>query len=244
MSKLKVRVVAQGHWRVILRAIGLDGKMLSGKHGPCPVCRGGRDRFRFDDKDGRGTWICSQCGAGDGVQLFMAVTGLSFRDAAREIVKLTGSPLHVSRTTERSEDEKLAALRAVWTAATPLHKGDLAWTYLLGRGIRLETLPVVLRLHPGLQYREGPEIQGVFPTMLAAVIGPGGRPVSIHRTYLKGGSKAPVPAPRKMMPGLGIQGAAVRLFPVAECLEAENFSTSRHWRRGCEVGGQGWRPCK
>ena len=27
-------------------------------------------------------------------------------------------------------------------------------------------------------------------------------------------------------------------------LEAENFSTSRHWRRGCEVGGQGWRPCK
>jgi autotransporter-associated beta strand protein len=31
-------------------------KTLSGRHVPCPFC-GGRDRFRFDDKNGAGTWI-------------------------------------------------------------------------------------------------------------------------------------------------------------------------------------------
>ena len=36
--------------------------------GTCPMC-GGKDRFRFDDKGGRGTWICSQCGAGDEIEL-------------------------------------------------------------------------------------------------------------------------------------------------------------------------------
>jgi hypothetical protein len=36
------------------------------RHQACPVC-GGSDRFRFDDKEGRGTWFCNQCGAGDGL---------------------------------------------------------------------------------------------------------------------------------------------------------------------------------
>ena len=30
---------------------------------------GGADHFRFDDKEGRGTWFCNQCGAGDGLKL-------------------------------------------------------------------------------------------------------------------------------------------------------------------------------
>lgn len=37
-------------------------------HGPCPHC-GGKDRFRMDDLEGRGTWFCNQCGAGDGLDL-------------------------------------------------------------------------------------------------------------------------------------------------------------------------------
>ncbi|MDI5829610.1 hypothetical protein MJN51_36035, partial [Salmonella enterica subsp. enterica serovar Kentucky] len=35
------------------------------RHAPCPAC-GGKDRFRFDD-NGRGSFICNQCGAGDGL---------------------------------------------------------------------------------------------------------------------------------------------------------------------------------
>ena len=59
---------AQGHWTKILISNGIDEKFLKNKHGPCPVC-GGKDRFRFDNKDGRGTFFCNHCGPGDGVGL-------------------------------------------------------------------------------------------------------------------------------------------------------------------------------
>jgi putative DNA primase/helicase len=39
----------------------LDGKVLIGRHGPCPGC-GGKDRLRFDDID-NGMFYCSGGGA-------------------------------------------------------------------------------------------------------------------------------------------------------------------------------------
>ena len=48
------------------------GKGHQNRHQACPVC-GGSDRFRFDDKEGRGTWFCNQCGAGDGLKLVESV---------------------------------------------------------------------------------------------------------------------------------------------------------------------------
>ena len=86
-ERLDVRHVAQGRWRSILAVLGADEKTLSGKHGPCPMC-GGRDRFRFDDKEGRGTFFCSGCGAGDGVQLAMAITGQTFKEVAQQIERI------------------------------------------------------------------------------------------------------------------------------------------------------------
>lgn len=50
---------AAGQWANILTRFGADAAALDGKHHPCPAC-GGKDRFRFDDKDGRGTHFCSQ----------------------------------------------------------------------------------------------------------------------------------------------------------------------------------------
>ena len=35
-------------------SLGVPAKALTNRHGPCPIC-GGKDRFRFDDKGGRGT---------------------------------------------------------------------------------------------------------------------------------------------------------------------------------------------
>jgi len=55
---------------------------LTNKHQACPAC-GGKDRFRFDDKEGRGTYICSNCGAGDGVDLLQKYTGWGFAEAAQ-----------------------------------------------------------------------------------------------------------------------------------------------------------------
>lgn len=52
-----VREVARGRWDSILHAAGIADTYLTKKHGPCPVCQAGKDRFRFSDKDERGTWM-------------------------------------------------------------------------------------------------------------------------------------------------------------------------------------------
>ncbi|MDX7746014.1 DUF927 domain-containing protein [Aeromonas veronii] len=83
-----VVAAAAGHWPDLLAAVGIDIPRR-GKHGPCPAC-GGKDRFRLDDKGGRGTWICSQCGNGDGLDLVGKVTGRQPKEAAELIAPLVG----------------------------------------------------------------------------------------------------------------------------------------------------------
>mgnify|MGYP000346555985 CR=1 FL=1 len=83
-----VTAAAHGQWREILTANGIklpDPKRRSG----CPVC-GGKDRFRFDDQEGRGTWICNQCGAGDGLSLYQQATGQSMSEAIRSLASYFG----------------------------------------------------------------------------------------------------------------------------------------------------------
>ncbi|MBL9115532.1 MAG: hypothetical protein JNJ83_11050 [Verrucomicrobiaceae bacterium] len=57
-------------------------------HGPCPGC-GGKDRFRFDDKAGDGTFICSQGGggtlSGNGLTLLQHITGWDFKRSIEEL---------------------------------------------------------------------------------------------------------------------------------------------------------------
>ncbi|WP_421290139.1 DUF927 domain-containing protein [Aeromonas veronii] len=83
-----VVAAACGHWPDLLAAVGIDIPRR-GKHGPCPAC-GGKDRFRLDDKAGRGTWICNQCGNGDGLDLVGKVTGRPPKEAAELIAPLVG----------------------------------------------------------------------------------------------------------------------------------------------------------
>ncbi|HAT50868.1 MAG: AAA family ATPase [Nitrospirae bacterium] len=67
-NKEEIRQSAKGRWKEILSSFGIDCSFLDGKHHPCPSC-GGKDRFRFDDKDGNGTYICNECGAGNGFSM-------------------------------------------------------------------------------------------------------------------------------------------------------------------------------
>lgn len=225
-DRMDVRQAAQGRWRSILTVLGMDERALSGKHGPCPMC-GGRDRFRFDDKEGRGTFYCSKCGAGDGVQLAMGVTGLRFRDVAREIERIAGTVRPTPANVERSDEDKAAALRRAFAESKPIEPGDEAYRYLAGRGLTLYDLPDSVRLHPGMAYRENGKVLGAFPAMLATVTAPSGRAVSVHRTYLQDGHKAPVSAPKKLMQGLPLPGAAIRLTPVSRTLGiAEGVETA------------------
>ncbi|HCZ17391.1 MAG TPA: hypothetical protein DHV85_23050 [Candidatus Accumulibacter sp.] len=217
MQRHSVREAAAGKWPGILAGMGLSGRALSGKHGPCPIC-GGKDRFRFDDKEGRGTWFCSRCGAGDGVKLAMLVTGQDFPDAAREIERAAGAVQPLVRQPEQDEAAKVRKLRQTWAEGSKLTHGDEAMAYLAGRGLEIETAPDCLRLHPALPYYDSRVLAGKFPAILARVVAPDGRGATLHRTYLQGGHKAPVSAPKKLMAGKAVAGAAVRLFPVAERL--------------------------
>ncbi|AKG12269.1 DUF5906 domain-containing protein [Moraxella bovoculi] len=58
----------------IFPAVGIKLHSNHKKHQPCPLC-GGSDRFRCDDKNGTGSWICNQCGAGTGYTLVRDYTG-------------------------------------------------------------------------------------------------------------------------------------------------------------------------
>ncbi|MDM5087775.1 DUF927 domain-containing protein [Aeromonas bestiarum] len=85
-----VVVAANGHWRSVLAGLGVDVP-ADGKHGTCPAC-GGKDRFRFDDKGGRGTWLCNQCDpkAGDGLDLVVKAHGKSIKEAAELVASVLG----------------------------------------------------------------------------------------------------------------------------------------------------------
>lgn len=220
-----VREVARGRWPGILSALGLADSFMTGKHGPCPLCQG-KDRWRWDDKDGRGTYFCSGCGAGDGVQLAMGITGLSFKDVAQRIEQLAGVVRQAAGKPGRTDDDKLQALRRVWKESRPLQCNDEVMHYLAGRGLRCYDLPGAIRYHPGLSYRDD-ATAGTYAAMLALVAGPDGKSMSMHRTYLQDGRKAPVSAPKKLMQGLPISGGAIRLTPVSEVLGiAEGIETA------------------
>nr|ELR8799876.1 toprim domain-containing protein [Salmonella enterica] len=107
---------ACGHWPRILPALGV--KVIKNRHQSCPVC-GGSDRFRFDDKEGRGTWFCNQCGAGDGLKLIEKVFDVSASEAAQKVNAVTGnlSPVApeviAAAEAETDADRKAAAGLAV-----------------------------------------------------------------------------------------------------------------------------------
>lgn len=48
-----VKAAAHGNWQNILASLGMEQKLLNGKHQPCPS-RGGKDRFRYTDFQGNG----------------------------------------------------------------------------------------------------------------------------------------------------------------------------------------------
>ncbi|MGX5801427.1 toprim domain-containing protein [Bradyrhizobium sp. Arg314] len=225
---------ALGRWHGILTDIGLSSKSLSGKHTACPIpgC-GGKDRFRYDDKGGRGTFICSQCGAGDGIELVKLFLGVDFKAAAVEIEKHIGSsPVMASgKRQPLTNEQKRREMTAMWGRSRPITMDDFAGIYL-HRRTGLTRFSSCLRFAPDERYSDGDGKSSWHPVMVAKVdpshqAAAQGETAVLHRTYLdKFGGKADVPSPRKML-GTMPNGAAVRLMPHGDTLGiAEGIETA------------------
>lgn len=196
----------RGRWYSLFRHFGIE--VGDGKHRACPVC-GGKDRFRFDDINGTGSYICNQCGAGQGFGLLMKVLNIDFIEACKEVQKVVGT---VEKT--KVKPEKKAGpekLRKVFKSSKPAKDGDPVSTYLQNRGI--EKLPKMLRYGKTWEY----ETKQDQDAMLAVFSLPDGEAVTIHRTFIKDGQKLDIESPRKVMPPLKkMTGGAVRLYEQAD----------------------------
>lgn len=209
MTRRKTADAARGHWKGILMALGVEDRFLQNKHGPCPMC-GGRDRYRWDNKDGNGGYICGQCGSGNGFDLLKHLRGWDFATAAREIDGVIGNVEADPPKRKMSEEAEKELCNRLWQASTPLVSGDPAHVYLAGRVPLPQTMPNCLRY-----VDRCPAPDKVFrPAMLAMVRATEGEPQTIHRTFLGPNGKADMEDPRAMMPGALPDGCAVRLFPV------------------------------
>ena len=217
--------LARNRWPALLVHFGIDQNALDGKHHPCPAC-GGKDRFRFDDKEGRGSFYCSHCRAGDGFRLLELVKGWTFKEAADQIKAIAGTIQATTPTRRQSNTDKLAICRKIWKESQAVTTGDPVSLYLAGRGWSSE-VPAVIRFHPRLSYRHDDNHVTYHPAMVSRVQDKSGRGCAIHRTYLSGdGQKANVQTAKKVAGNLPAS-SAIQLFEPSECLGiAEGIETA------------------
>lgn len=98
----QIRDASSGKWRdVILPYLAINVPATKSKHGPCPIC-GGTKPFRFDDKEGRGTWICNHCGSGHGFKLIEMAKGWEFMRVYQEVAAALG----ITSDSEITEEER------------------------------------------------------------------------------------------------------------------------------------------
>lgn len=86
----QVRDAAYGRWKdLIFPAFGITVPGKKNQHGPCPIC-GGKDRFRCDDQQGKGTWFCNVCRAGDGFSLIEKARSMNYSEVLKEVGAVVG----------------------------------------------------------------------------------------------------------------------------------------------------------
>lgn len=229
-----IRPAVRGRWLFVLANLVPElEKAISkpGRHIACPI-HGGNDGLRlFRDANESGGGICNTCGPKpDGFALLMWLKGWHFSETLTAVAGILGitdvrypKPVvkypALSQSNSTVDDDNIKAiLSLVWQQAKSIHHPDAepVRLYLQSRGLDA-SIPdwPTLRFHPKMQYRdEDGKVIGHYPAMLA-LLENGHEAITIHRTFLTlDGHKAPVEAPKKMMPAPSdkpVSGSAIRL---------------------------------
>ncbi|SFO10832.1 DUF7146 domain-containing protein [Xenorhabdus japonica] len=227
MNRIKTTEAVIGHWPEIFAYYKLP-PVTGKKHfkGKCPICKR-KGKFRIDDKEGRGTFICT-CHAGDGWRLLTLTQGKDYKTLADEIDVLLGI-----QSDKRSVVKKVTNITPFRNRVTacyanlPSLKGTQGEAYLRSRGIHV--LPADnVRYCP-----DQPVYQGKLQALWALVTDAKGTLCYLHRTYLDGDRKADI-TPQKKLDATQedsyrdhAQSLAIRLFPVDSTLGiAEEIETA------------------
>lgn len=229
----EVRARVTGRWDHVLPALGIDAAFLRDKHGPCPGC-GGKDRFRYDDKEGRGTFFCSGMnGAGDGFDLLAHVHGWDGKTAMERVAEVlgiaAGAPVdqrvlqqaaaearvrHDVEASARQAAEAKAAERAtsLWQRAKP---APFEHGYLQAKGIAAEGVRLL------------PAGRGMPETLLVPLFDADGRLWSVQRIYAEGGADGqPVTWSKRHLKDGRKRGCFLLLgTPGARVLVCEGYAT-------------------
>ncbi|MBS6572411.1 MAG: DUF927 domain-containing protein [Klebsiella michiganensis] len=106
----EVTQAAADRWPTVLAGLHIDVPDSPRRHAPCPAC-GGSNRFRFDD-GGRGSFICNQCGAGDGLDLIKRVNNCDTTEAAQLAADVLGIDYRTVKQDEATATQKREQMKA------------------------------------------------------------------------------------------------------------------------------------
>ncbi|WP_440867562.1 DUF927 domain-containing protein [Symbiopectobacterium purcellii] len=124
----EVRAKANGHWEPILERLGIS---TNRKESECPSC-GGKTRYRFDDLEGRGTYLCSHCGSGTGLDLVMKVKQCTAPEATAMVAEVMSMPLPEKQPAKEKPLRPIAERVAALVKAT--HRDESV--YLNNKGLK------------------------------------------------------------------------------------------------------------
>ncbi|MCX8967138.1 DUF927 domain-containing protein [Erwinia psidii] len=199
--------LALNRWPSVLQVLGITVP-ADGRHGACPAC-GGKDRFRFDDKNGRGTWFCNSCGNGDGLDLVCRAMKLDVKAAAEAVASTAGNGCAAGAPTEKtparkevSEAQKRAQMVKTY-AGLVKHTASGESPYLKGKGLPGHQYPLLCSPYTagGMTFPEDSLLLPLTATdgsiTGAQLIGPDGSKCLLAGSKMSGSYLAVAPVPEE-----------------------------------------------